>query len=110
MAASAGAKRPGASSVLSRSRIGSCSSTDGAMREARDASDYHARFLRNFGFSARDEALAGRDLEAARSSWAERSPAEADIPFDELGEVRTLVARGDWASVPPIAAARGRVV
>ena len=81
-----------------------------AMREARDPSDYYARFLRNFGFSARDEALAGRDLESARSSWAERSPAEANIPFDELGEVRTLVVRGDWASVPPAAAARGRVV
>jgi pimeloyl-ACP methyl ester carboxylesterase len=81
-----------------------------AMREARDPSDYHARFLSNFGFPARDEPLAGFDLEAARSSWTERSPAEADIPFGELGDVRTLVVRGDWGSVPPAAAARGRVI
>jgi pimeloyl-ACP methyl ester carboxylesterase len=83
---------------------------DEAMREARDPSDYQARFLHNFGFSAHDEVLAGRQLEAARSSWSERNPAEADIPFDELRELRTLVVRGDWASVPPAAAARGRVV
>jgi pimeloyl-ACP methyl ester carboxylesterase len=83
---------------------------DDAMREARDPSDYHARFLRNFGFEARDEPLTGRDLEAARSSWHERSPVEAEIPFAALGEVRTLVVRGDWASVPPAAAARGRVI
>jgi pimeloyl-ACP methyl ester carboxylesterase len=81
-----------------------------AMREARDPSDYQARFLRNFGFPARDEVLAGRALEAARSSWAERSPAEAEIPFDELSEVRALVVRGDWASVPAAAAGRGRTV
>jgi pimeloyl-ACP methyl ester carboxylesterase len=81
-----------------------------AMREARDPSDYQARFLRNFGFPGRDEVLAGRDLEAARSSWAERNPAEAEIPFDELRDVRTLVVRGDWAAVPPAAAARGGVI
>jgi len=83
---------------------------DDAMREARDPSDFQARFLRNFGFPARDGRLTGRDLEAARSSWTERSPAEAEIPFDELGGVHTLVVRGDWASVPPAAAARGRVI
>ncbi len=81
-----------------------------AMLEARDPSDYQARFLRNFGFPARDAALTGRELEAARSSWAERNPAQADIPFDELSDVRTLVVRGDWASVPPSAAERGRVI
>jgi pimeloyl-ACP methyl ester carboxylesterase len=81
-----------------------------AMREARDPSNYHARFLGNFGFSARAEPLAGRHLQAAGSSWTERSPAEADIPFDELQAVRTLVVRGDWASVPATAAARGRVI
>ena len=81
-----------------------------AMRDAGDPSDYHARFLRNFGFSPRDQVLAGRDLEAARSSWAERSPAEAEIPFDELGEIRTLVVRGDWASAPRAAAERGGVI
>jgi len=81
-----------------------------AMRDARDPSDYHARFLRNFGFSPRDQVLAGRDLEAARSSWAERSPAEAEIPFGELGDIRTLVVRGDWASAPRAAAERGGVI
>ena len=81
-----------------------------AMRDAGDPSDYHARFLRNFGFSPRDQVLAGRDLEAARSSWAERSPAEAEIHFDELGEIRTLVVRGDWASAPRAAAERGGVI
>jgi pimeloyl-ACP methyl ester carboxylesterase len=81
-----------------------------AMRDARDPSDYQARFLRNFGFPGRDEVLAGRALEAARSSWAERNPAEAEIPFARLSEVRTLVVRGDWSSVPPAAASRGRVI
>lgn len=83
---------------------------DEAVREARDPSDYQARFLRNFGFAARDEALAGKDLEAARSSWSERSPAEADIALDKLCGVRTLVVRGDWASVPYAAARRGGVI
>jgi pimeloyl-ACP methyl ester carboxylesterase len=81
-----------------------------ATEEARDPSDYRARFLRNFGFPARDENLAGRDLEAARSSWSERNPAEAGIPFDELGDIRTLVVRGDWATVPRAASERGRVI
>ena len=81
-----------------------------AGRESRDPSDYRARFLRNFGFPAPDEILAGRQLDAARSSWTERSPAEAEIPFDVLDGVRTLVVRGDWASAPPAAAERGRVI
>lgn len=83
---------------------------DDAMREARDPNDYRVRFLRNFGFPAGDQALTGRDLEAARSSWGERNPAEAQIPFAALGKVRTLVVRGDWAAVPPAAAERGRVI
>jgi pimeloyl-ACP methyl ester carboxylesterase len=83
---------------------------DDATRSARDPSDYHARFLRNFGFRPRDEALTGSQLAAARSSWGERSPAEADIPIDELRDIRTLVVRGDWASVPQAAAVRGRVL
>jgi pimeloyl-ACP methyl ester carboxylesterase len=81
-----------------------------AMRDARDPSDYQVRFLRNFGFPARAAALTGRDLEAARSSWEERNPAEAEIPFDELAEVRSLIVRGDWASVPAAAAERGRII
>lgn len=81
-----------------------------AMDEARDPSDYHARFLRNFGFPARDEELTGLDLEAARSSWSERNPAEAEIPFERLDGIRTLVVRGDWAAAPPPASERGRVI
>jgi pimeloyl-ACP methyl ester carboxylesterase len=83
---------------------------DDAMREARDPGDYRTRFLENFGFRARDENLADRELEAARSSWSERSPAEAEIPFDELAGIRTLVVRGDWATGPRSAAERGGVV
>ena len=81
-----------------------------AGRAARDPSDYRARFLRNFGFPGPDEILAGRHLEAARSSWTERSPAEAAIPFDVLEGIRTLVVRGDWGSAPPAAAERGGVI
>jgi pimeloyl-ACP methyl ester carboxylesterase len=80
---------------------------DTAMREATDPSDYRVRFLRNFGFPAPAAELEGRALEAARSSWRERSPAEAVIPFDRLAGVRTLVVRGDWASVPASARERG---
>ena len=81
-----------------------------AMEEARDPSDYYARFLRNFGFPARQEDLTGPGLEAARSSWSERNPAEADIPFEHLAGIRTLVVRGDWAAAPRTASERGRVV
>jgi pimeloyl-ACP methyl ester carboxylesterase len=83
---------------------------DDAVRQARDASDYRRRFLRNFGFPAGEEELTGRHVEAARSSWSERNPAEAEIPFEHLRALRTLVVRGDWAAVPPAAAARGRVI
>jgi hypothetical protein len=44
--------------------------------------------------------LGGLDLEAARSSWHERPPWEAEIPIDELRRVRTLVVRGDWSTMP----------
>ena len=80
---------------------------EAAMEEATDPSDYRARFLRNFGFRARDVELEGPHLEAARSSWHERSPGEAVIPFDRLAAVRTLVVRGDWAQAPPTARERG---
>jgi pimeloyl-ACP methyl ester carboxylesterase len=83
---------------------------DTAAREAHDPSDYRRRFLQNFGFAAPEEQLTGRNLEAARASWAERNPAEAQIPFDALREVRSLVVRGDWAAVPAAAAERGRVI
>ena len=81
-----------------------------AMREAADPSDYRRRFLRNFGFAATEQTLEGRALEAARSSWQERSPAEAEIPFAALSGVRTLVVRGDWATAPPGARERARVI
>jgi pimeloyl-ACP methyl ester carboxylesterase len=81
-----------------------------AMSEATDPSDYRALFLRNFGFPAPDVQLEGRELEAARSSWHERNPAEAVIPFDPLAGVRTLVVRGDWAKAPPAARERGAAV
>jgi hypothetical protein len=80
---------------------------DVAMREAEDPSDYRARFLRNLGFPTPDAKLKGRHFEAARSSWHERSPAEAVIPFDRLAGVRTLVVRGDWAKAPVSAQERG---
>jgi pimeloyl-ACP methyl ester carboxylesterase len=81
-----------------------------AMAEATDPSDYRARFLRNFGFPAPDVELEGPDLEAARSSWHERDPTEAVIPFERLAAVRTLVVRGDWANAPPAARERGAAV
>jgi pimeloyl-ACP methyl ester carboxylesterase len=81
-----------------------------AMREAADPSDYRRRFLRNFGFSATKQNLEGQAFEAARSSWQERSPAEAEIPFAALRGVRTLVVRGDWATAPPAARERARVI
>jgi pimeloyl-ACP methyl ester carboxylesterase len=83
---------------------------DTAMAEAADPSDYRARFLRNFGFRAGAVELEGRDLEAARSSWRERSPAEAIIPFHRLVGVRTLVVRGDWGNAPTAARERGAAV
>lgn len=67
-----------------------------AMSESEDPSDYRVRFLRAFGFPARDAELQGLELEAARSSWRERPPWEAEIPLDELRGVHILVVRGDW--------------
>lgn len=81
-----------------------------AMRRAADPSDYRRLFLRNFGFAATRQELEGRAFEAARSSWRERSPAEAEIPFAELRGVRTLVVRGDWAAAPAAARERARVI
>jgi pimeloyl-ACP methyl ester carboxylesterase len=78
-----------------------------AMRVADDPSDYRAHFLRNFGFAGQPQELEGAALEAARSSWGERNPAEAEIPFDELRGVRALVVRGDWSRAPSRARERG---
>jgi pimeloyl-ACP methyl ester carboxylesterase len=79
-----------------------------AIEEARDPSDYRRRFLHAFGFNARPEELAGVELEAARSSWHERPPWEAEIPFDELRGLRVLVVRGGWKEAPPRAQQVGR--
>jgi pimeloyl-ACP methyl ester carboxylesterase len=75
---------------------------------AADPSDYRRRFLEAFGFDARPEELAGVELEAARSSWHERPPWEAQIPFDELRGLPVLVVRGDWKQAPPRAQQVGR--
>jgi pimeloyl-ACP methyl ester carboxylesterase len=83
---------------------------DKAMAEAVDPSDYRARFMRNFGFPVDRQELEGTQLEAARSSWRERNPAEAIIPFDRLADVRTLVVRGDWSIAPSSAQQRGAVI
>lgn len=74
-----------------------------ALREAEDPSDYRVRFLRAFGFPARHAELQGLELEAARSSWRERAPWEAEIPCDDLRGLRTLVVRGDWQETAPTA-------
>jgi pimeloyl-ACP methyl ester carboxylesterase len=74
---------------------------DDALRTATDPADYRVRFLRGFGFPAEREELSGPALEAARASMGERPPWEAEIPFDTLRGVRTLVVRGDWSTAPP---------
>jgi len=79
-----------------------------AVEEATDPSDYKLRFRHAFGFDAQPEELTGADLEAARSSWHERPPWEAEIPFDDLRGLRVLVVRGNWEDAPPRARESGR--
>jgi pimeloyl-ACP methyl ester carboxylesterase len=81
-----------------------------AEQAATDPSDYRLRFLRAFGLAAEKEELTGPDLEAARSSWHERPPTEANIPLDRLRHLRTLVVRGDWSSASQQARDRGRAL
>ncbi|MBA3733851.1 MAG: alpha/beta hydrolase [Actinobacteria bacterium] len=83
---------------------------DEAMRAAADPSDYRTRFLRNFGFAGQPQELEGAGLAAARSSWGERNPADAEIPFNELRGIRTLVVRGDWSKTPSSARERGQTI
>jgi len=78
-----------------------------AADEAGDPLDYRLRFLRAFGFSAKPEAVQGAELDAARSSWHERPPWQAEIPLDRLRGLRTLVVRGDWSTAAPQARALG---
>jgi pimeloyl-ACP methyl ester carboxylesterase len=80
-----------------------------AERDATDPSDYHVRFLRGLGYTAEQVELTGLELEAARSSWHERPPWEAEIPLDRLRGVRTLVVRGDWSTIAPRERALGAV-
>ncbi len=79
-----------------------------AIAQAADPADYQLRFRNAFGFDARRQELTGPDLEAARSSWHERPPWEAEIPFGELRGLRVLVVRGDWEDAPPRARQFGR--
>jgi hypothetical protein len=83
-----------------------------SVREARDADEYRARFLEGFGFPAPKERLEGRALEAARSSWQDRPPSEAEIPLGELARTSfpKLVVRGGWAKAPRAARERGGTI
>jgi len=85
---------------------------DAAADEASDPEDYRARFLRAFGFSPAQERLKMDAFSAAQASWAERSPAEAEIPVDELADADfpKLVVRGAWDAAPPEARTRGAPV
>ncbi len=67
-----------------------------AMEEATGPSNYRVRFLHAFGLPAREVELEGLELEAARASWHERPPWEAEISLDALRGLPTLVVRGDW--------------
>ena len=83
-----------------------------SVREARDADEYKARFLEGFGFPAPKERLEGRALEAARSSWQDRPPNEAEIPLAELGRAPfpKLVVRGGWEKAPRAAQERAGTI
>ena len=79
-----------------------------AAEDASDPEDYRARFLRAFGFSPAGERLKMKAFGAAQSSWIERPPWEATIPFDELAaaDFPKLVVRGAWDAAPPEARER----
>jgi pimeloyl-ACP methyl ester carboxylesterase len=80
--------------------------------QAQDPADYRMRFLRSFGFPADRQELEGPALTAARASWRERHPYEADIPLDELARASypKLVVRGAWDVAPPTARERAGAV
>ena len=80
-----------------------------AQREAADPSDYRVRFWHAFGFRAQVAQLEGDKLVAATASFGERSPAEAEIPLEELAAAPfpKLVIRGGWDEAPPEARGRG---
>jgi pimeloyl-ACP methyl ester carboxylesterase len=78
-------------------------------RDSKDPDEYRARFLQAFGFPAPKERLEGLAREAARTSWRERPPNEADIPLSELARASfpKLVVRGGWEKAPHSAQERG---
>jgi pimeloyl-ACP methyl ester carboxylesterase len=73
-----------------------------AADEASDPQDYRTRFLNAFGFRVGKERLKPTALAAAESSWLERPPWEATVPFDALAaaEFPKLVVRGAWDAAP----------
>lgn len=83
-----------------------------AVEQAEDPADHRMRFLRSFGFPASRGNLDGTALAAARSSWGERHPYEADIPLDELERATfpKLVVRGAWDKAPPTARERAGAI
>ena len=83
-----------------------------AAERAQDPADYRMRFLRSFGIPAERQELEGSALEAARSSWRERHPYEADIPLEELARTSfpKLVVRGAWDVAPQSARERAGAV
>jgi pimeloyl-ACP methyl ester carboxylesterase len=81
---------------------------DEATNEATDAADYRLRFLDAFGFRPGEERLKDEALVAARASWGERPPTEAEIPLEQLARpFPKLVVRGAWDQAPPTARERG---
>jgi pimeloyl-ACP methyl ester carboxylesterase len=78
-----------------------------AVRTAADPAEYRLRFLQSFGFPTERVVLDGVALEAARASWHERPPQDADIPLDRLARagVRVLLVHGDWCPAPQTARA-----
>jgi pimeloyl-ACP methyl ester carboxylesterase len=79
---------------------------------AEDPADYRMRFLQSFGFPAERQELEGPALTAARSSWRERHPYEADIPLEELDRTTfpKLVVRGAWDKAPLTARERAGTI
>ena len=77
------------------------------MRASRDPLEYRTRFLQSFGFAAEPVRLDGLALEAARASWTERPPQDAQIALDELAHanLRVLLVQGDWCPAPETARA-----
>jgi pimeloyl-ACP methyl ester carboxylesterase len=80
-----------------------------SVRDSKDADEYYAQFLEGFGFRAPKERLQGLALEAARSSWQDRPPNEAEIPLADLARTPfpKLVVRGGWEKAPQAARERG---